>query len=144
MVVIFIRLVRKRWRRKREESWFPVPQKGSTETTCHKMTRRCRIIVAPTRCAEMPQPPIGGPACGRGRERAACSKDMEVQARGKARPGQKGPAPCAWPALHPGTCSGSTACAQQCSSRAGCGWRCTWLKAEKRGARPCLSGNSSV
>ncbi|KAH0521999.1 hypothetical protein TsFJ059_005920 [Trichoderma semiorbis] len=71
------------------------------------MTRRCRIIVAPTRCAEMPQPPIGGPACGRGRERAACSEDMEghglVQARGKARPGQKGPAPCAWPALHPRT-----------------------------------------
>lgn len=31
----------------------------------------------------MPQPPIGGPACGRGRERAACSKDMEVQARGQ-------------------------------------------------------------
>ncbi|KAK4082210.1 uncharacterized protein Triagg1_2022 [Trichoderma aggressivum f. europaeum] len=69
------------------------------------MTRRCRIIVAPTTCAEMPQPPIGGPACGRGRERAASGHGG---ASDKA--GQKGPAPCAWPA--PRDASGSTACAR--------------------------------
>lgn len=78
--------------------------------------------------------------CLRARSRARCVQEGHggpwagaSERQGQARPGQKGPAPCcmACTALHPGTCSGSTACAQQCSSRAGCGWRCTWLKAEE-------------